>query len=273
MENRTSTLRDRLNAIVLKIEPSSLGAVISDVFDQLIGLLDHLDLLKTCVGSDEAILKSHLILNFVAEKAHRMATYVETDVRSEKAIAEAIRRVIDGTILAIDHEIKRALLLSIPRNDPKIEDLRAELTRAEGLLRNCFQQSVISVALEFDSSINGAQLFDDLKLRSDQSSSLLEALEVLSEQVNLAQVVRSLNAYFSLIDGLKIFEAGFMPFLMYRDWAQFEKFVQEINAVRTEFEFFWLLGQFAPYIDTLIGQVKMRSVLRDRSVLQPTMSM
>jgi hypothetical protein len=99
---------------------------------------------------------------------------------------------------------------------------------------------------------------------------LCEALGILIERVNRAESQRDVDSYFSLIEGLAVFES-FMHYLMFRDWAEVQKFMEEITAARTEFQLWPLLKQFAAYLDTLHCHVRMRSVLYNHPLQQPTM--
>ena len=135
--------------------------------------------------------------------------------------------------------------------------------RAYGLLHNCFQQCVVSTARGIQPSITGAELFDDFTLLREQSIVLVEALRVLIQQTEGAESSRTLDSYFGLSEGLKMFKQGYMHYLIYRDWAEFDASSDKILEARTEFELWPLLGQFTTYLETLMGHVQMREVLQN----------
>ncbi|HYE64953.1 MAG TPA: hypothetical protein VD966_05190, partial [Pyrinomonadaceae bacterium] len=56
---------------------------------------------------------------------------------------------------------------------------------------------------------------------------------------------------------------GSMHYLMYRDWEEFERFVVEVMDTRSAGELAPVLHRFARYLETLLGQVRMRAVLND----------
>ncbi|HYO91076.1 MAG TPA: hypothetical protein VEQ40_05540, partial [Pyrinomonadaceae bacterium] len=175
----------------------------------------------------------------------------------------------DSTIFAFNHELKRVRTLTILNSEQPIEQMRTEFARAHGLLRNCTQQTIISIAVNFEPSITGAQLFDDFKLKLEQSVVLCEALSILNERVTRAESLRDMDSYFALIEGLSMFES-FMHYLMFRDWAEVQRFIEDISAARTEYQLWPLLKQFLAYLDTLHSHVMMRSVLHNHPLQQST---
>ena len=264
MDKKDPTIRERIDSIVAQIEAATVRTAISDVFSELLELLEYLDLLEDCAHSEHTLPKAHLVLRFICEKASNLNTNLVVKVASAGGEGEQLFDLIDGTAFAISHEIKRISERPVPITALPSEAKRPELTRASGLLRNCFQQSIISLALQFDPSVTGAQLFEDFKLRLEQSTVLLQALELLKEQVALAESAGDLDSYFALIEGLKMFRQGYMQFLMYRDWEQFDTLSKEIVETRTEFDLQPRLHQLALYLETLIGHVGMRSVLNSQ---------
>ena len=264
MNPRVPDTHEKIAGILERIEPASLRAVMSDVFKKLSDSLDYLDLMESCLRSDETLPKSHLVIRLVEEKAESLIFLIETQAKSDGGVTRDIYDLLDGTSFAIRHELKRVSELPLSYDAARISECRAQLARANGLLRNCFQQSVISLAVAFDSSITGSELFGDLKLKHEQSILLLEALKILGDQVGMAEQDRSLDSYFALTEGLKLFEQGYMSYLMYRDWAEFELLSGRVAASRTEAELWPLLHQFGRYIETLTCHVEMRAVLNNQ---------
>jgi hypothetical protein len=114
------------------------------------------------------------------------------------------------------------------------------------------------------------ELFDDFRLKREQSMILVQALTILNDQARDTEKVRDLDSYFALVEGLKMFRQGYMNYLNYSDWAEFENFADGITAARTEFDLTEIINQFACYSDTLIGHVRLRAVFQeqDTSVLE-----
>jgi hypothetical protein len=240
------------------------------LFSRLVDLLDYLNLLEACLKSDETLLNSHVIFKSLHEKAKEIISDIETKAKLAEGVSPKLDGLYDSTIFAFQHELKRVRKFIILNPEQPLEQMRTEFTRAHGMLRNCTQQTIISISVIFDSSLTGDQLFDDFKRKLEQSVVLCEALAILIERVNRAESQRDLDSYFALVEGLAVFES-FMHYLMFRDWAEMQKFMEEIAAARTEFQLWPLLKQFAAYLDTLHCHVRMRSVLYNHPLQQPTM--
>jgi len=72
-----------------------------------------------------------------------------------------------------------------------------------------------------------------------------------------------------LLAHLKRFRDGSMCFLMYRDWEEYERFVKKVTAARRILEIGPALEGLACYLETLLGQVRLRSVLANLSFIVP----
>lgn len=271
MKDREPNIHSRLNKVLARIEPPSLLESVSDLFSRLIELLDYLNLLESCLKSDETLMNSHLIFKSLHEKSRELISTIEKRAKLADGVSPALDGLYDSTIFAFQHELKRARNFAVLNSGQPVDQLRIEFTRAHGLLRNCAQQTIISISIIFDSSVSGDQLFDDFKLKLEQSVVLCEALSVLNEQINRAVNLRDLDSYFALIEGMTLFES-YMHYLLFRDLAEVRRFMDEIAAAKTEAHLWPLLQQFATYLETLHSHVRMRSVLHNHSLQQVTVN-
>jgi len=142
---------------------------------------------------------------------------------------------------------------------------RADLSRAWGLLHNCFQQTAISFAQAFAPGVTGQQLFGDYRSKVENSFTLYRELQVLLRQVRAAESSSGILLKHSLVRHLEHFRDETMHFLMYKDWGQFGRYVDDVKRAFEEMEEFEaVLHEFSQYLGTLIHHVGMREVLRDR---------
>lgn len=271
MKDRTRNLHGRLNEVLARIEPASLQESVAELLSRLIEVLDYLNLLESCLKTDETLLNSHLIFKTLHEKAKELISHIETRAKQSEEVSTALSSLYDSTIFAFQHELRRVRNLTTVNSEQPIDQMRTEFTRAHGLLRNCTQQTIISISVLFDPAITGDQLFDDFKLKLEQSVVLCEALSIMIERVNQSETERDLDSYFALIEGMAMFES-FTHYLMFRDWSEVQRFMEEITAAKTEFQLWPLLKQFAIYLDTLHYHVRMRSVLHNHPLQQSIVS-
>ena len=90
---------------------------------------------------------------------------------------------------------------------------------------------------------------------------LLQKVRGLTKESGVLQMLNVINS-------LKRFRQETMHFLMYRDWGEFEAFVDEIITTYDEAGNLTLvLNKFVPYLETLINHVNMRAVLSNKSFI------
>lgn len=263
MKKKVIDLNAKLDPIVKTIQPPPVRGVMSHVFASLTDLLESAELLEICIHADETLAKVNHVFRFINRSAQTLVSYIETTGKNATGMTDELSDLLDGTNFAIEHELQRTAVISESSNKSS-EELRSKYMRAYGLLRNCFQQCILALAAGVRPTIDGRELFDDFTLLHEQSVVLLEALTVLSQQADRAEKTRDLDSYFSLTEGIKIFKQGYMHYLIYRDWAEFDTYSEKVLEVRTESELWPLAEQFARYLETLMGHVRMREVLQNR---------
>jgi hypothetical protein len=180
---------------------------------------------------------------------------------------EKLLSAVETAIFALKHEVRRVYEVeSVGLNKPEASDFpRPDLMRACGLLRNCFQQSVLCLAQAFDCSSDAEALCQDQKVRLEQSLLLQRELTQLLQKVYRLEKERGVLQILNFINSLERFRREVMQFLMYKDWEEFEGFVEEISKTYDETRGLdQVLHRFACYLETLQNHVSMRSVLNNK---------
>jgi hypothetical protein len=130
-------------------------------------------------------------------------------------------------------------------------------------LHNCLQQTAITLAQNFDPGATGPQLFEDYRSKVENSFTLYRELEGLLRKGEGAQRSNGILLKHSLIRHMEHFREEVMHFLMYKDWGEFGRYVDDVKRAFEEMEEFEVvLHGFAQYLETLIHHVGMREVLR-----------
>ncbi len=263
-----SQMPTQIGVLVRNIEPPTLRTLVSPVFNDLARLLGYMELVESVLAADDSLQKTGIIFRLVYEKTLALVRLLEAAAgRAGRLGEEGVHESLDGMGFAIAHELRRVFREEAPKlNDSQHgPPSRAELVRAHGLLHNCFQQSIITLAQTFDASLDGAQLFEDYRRRVQQSLILYGELLSLLQKVRDAGASAGLLPKHSLATHLKHFREETMHLLMYKDWTEFEEFVGEVMRTYDEPEEFGpVLHQFASYLATLLRHVGMRDVLRSR---------
>jgi hypothetical protein len=205
-----------------------------------------------------------LIFKRVREEGCALLDFIETRALRTAGVNEAIAEALDSTSYAISHELRwvfRSELsgLSSLEQAPLIQ---AKIEIAQGMLRNCFQQTTVALAQIFDPSYDGVRLFNDFRTRLEQSIILCKDLWRLIRLTERAeQQDCDQDSIDLLVAHLKEFRDGSMRYLLYKDWEEYERFVEEITTAHGTLEVARVLGKLSCYLNTLLAQVRMRAVL------------
>jgi hypothetical protein len=116
----------------------------------------------------------------------------------------------------------------------------------------------------FDEDLIGPKLFNNSDRRFRQSLQLCQDLAVLIQLVETAEKDCVEPTVLALTARIEQFRNDSMECLMYSDWPQFEGFCEQIKVDASETAGLGqVLHQFRCYLETLLGQVRMRAVLTD----------
>ncbi len=259
-----------LAVLVENLKPASLGMTMRRVFTDFARLLDYLQLIEKKVQQDQLLASTLSVFTNVHKESLALIEQIDADMLHLEGADEELLSTLDGISYAIGHEISRVYgfeLVGI--NDPQALPIRAKLERAHGLLRNCFQQSIIALTQVFNPALDGEELFNDFHMRREEALTLYRDLWNL---VGLARRADKECDQFSvalLLAHLRRFRDGSMCYLMYRDWEEYERFVKQVTAARRILEIGPALEGLTCYLETLLGQVRLRSVLTNLSFIVP----
>jgi hypothetical protein len=259
-----------LAALVENLRPASLGLTMRRVFTDLARLLDYLRLIEKKVQQDQLLASTFSVFTNIHKESLALIEQIDADMLHLEGASEELLSTLDGISYAIGHEISRVYgfeLVGI--NDPQSPPIRGKLERAHGLLRNCFQQSTITLTQVFDPRLDGEELFNDFHARREEALILYRDLWSLAGLARRADQECDQFSVALLLAHLKRFRDGSMCYLMYRDWEEYERFVKQVTAARRILEIGPALEGLACYLETLLGQVRLRSVLTNVSFIVP----
>jgi hypothetical protein len=247
------------------IKPDALAADIRRIFSRLSSLLSYLRFIETILRRDQPLKQTLPLFTLVHEGARSLVEFIETRALRTENLDEAVFDGLDGTNYAISMELRKVFShelvgLSTLRHAPAIY---AKVENAHGLLRDCFQQSTVSLVQLFDPMLDGVHLFNAFQTKLEQSLALRRDLWMLLQMVRRAEKERDQRPIASLLDKLAVFREGSLRYLMYKDWEACERFMEEVGAARGAVELTPVLHRFGTYLETLHGQVNMRAVLAD----------
>lgn len=266
-------LQQLFNELIEQL-PLPLQAGMLHVFTELHQLLTYSALIEDDITQERDLRRTVTIFKAIHNRALSLIDKINALAAQARPQQEALSEALEGTGFALKHELRRVfeggtLSQSVPTHTPFS---RAELTRAYGLLNNCFQQSTITLVQVFDPTLNGNVLFEDHKLKQEQSITLYRELTLLLHKIRRVESGAGILQKLYFINSLKQFQGETMHYLMHRDWAEFEGFVNEIVKTFDEAgDLAPIFHRFSGYLETLLNHVSMRAVLNDKPLCPTTM--
>lgn len=237
---------------------------VSRVFSSLLELLRQVPAFES-LGGDLRAAETAAALKGFRDQANGLVDFMLATATETASQYELLSETLDGISFAMSHDVKRIFDNELQALNWKAgEQLsKGKVAYIQGLLTNCLQQSIITLAQVFDPSLDGARLFDNNKARLRESLILCRDLMDLLQMVHKAETDLA-DRLPILLNRAHIFRTESMQFLMYKDWQEFEAITESLMLSDAEScEPGSPLHSFKCYLETLLGQVKLRAVLVD----------
>jgi hypothetical protein len=257
-----------LHRVVCQIDSPNVKEIVEVVFSDLLRLLECLSLIESHLRQVDAADETFALFQLIHDEARGLVKFIRTDALNSPALSEELIDALDGITFVINHDLQR--VFETQSGDSPADNtshlILSRMHRAHDVLTNCLQQSTISLAVLFDSSLVGAKLFDNSDMRYRQSLQLCQDLLTLRQVVEDVDEDAHQQKLEDLTSGINRFRNESMECLMYADWPQFESFCERIFVSLSDRQaLIPILNQFQCYLETLLGQVRMRAVFADQN--------
>ena len=259
-------LQERLVGLAHGLTPEDLGEDLLEIFQFFSRLLALLRFVEVSLKGDAQLKRLLPVFTLVNEETRSLLDFIEGRALRVEGVGRGASEILDGTAYAVRMELRKAFeheltgLCSV-RQPPQ---LFAKVENATGLLRDCYQQSVVALAQSFEPGLDGRALFHSFTTKLEQSLELRRELWGLVMLVARASAEGHAPPATQVLEALNAFAEGPQLYLMYKDWEALERFAEEIDSARDAGELSRTLHRFEAYLETLFGQVNMRAVLADR---------
>src|SRR5947209_3606902 len=131
--------------IVCRVEPPAVRDLVGSTFVRLLRVLDTLGNIEKALTRPSAV-KVGFLFEDVKARSVALLSHVTEAVSGDPRLDPRLREVLDGMRFVIGHELTKVFQREFPRlTDDRRQPgyTRADLSRAWGLLHNCFQQTAI----------------------------------------------------------------------------------------------------------------------------------
>jgi hypothetical protein len=139
----------------------------------------------------------------------------------------------------------------------------AKIENCHGLLRNCYQSSVVTLVQALDPAVEGKALFPSMMEGMQQGQTLRLALWRLRRDLRDGLEGASSPDLTRVLDMIAQFRESSLRYLMYQDWGEFESFSESLITAAHERDVRVRVLKFIGYLDVLMQEVSKRTALRD----------
>ena len=252
-------------ATIRAIPEASERKQAAKVFLELFRLLHYLEYADPAHADEENLKNTILIFSLITSETRLLLTYLERRVLKTLSPDSPGYPLYDSFVYCLPFELKKVInteLLDISvTRQPDI--VRARVENSHGILRDCFQQSVVQLAQAFEPKVEGLDIFPDFTAKLEQSVGLRDSLARLVRAVRRFQAARDDQTAVEMKDEISRFYDHQMKDLMYRDWSGFELFFIEILKCTSLPALAQISHRFETFLMTLYREVQKRSILQN----------
>jgi hypothetical protein len=234
-------------------------------------ILKWLDVIGKMHDNDEPLKPTLLLFARINEQTQEMMGYINNRLRRFANEEDALFVTLDSTVYAASIEVRKVYNFELAglaevRQTPLIY---AKVETAHGLLNDCFQQIIVNFAQFIEPQIDPSQLFPNFQDKLEKSLALRRDLWIIQQSVQKAE--KNLKDYplEKLYKKLNEFQTGTMRSLFYKDLETVERFIEEVLRTQSKNDVVPILHRFGAYLETLMGQVNMRTSLANHPFEYP----
>jgi hypothetical protein len=226
-------------------------------------ILKWLSVVGRMLRDDEPLKPTLLIFARIYEQTQELVAYINNRLLRFPNEESEFFNSLDGAAYTASIEIKKVYnqelngLVGI-RPSPSVY---ARIETAYALLNDSFQQTLVSFARLIDPQLDARAVFPDFQTKFEQSIVLRRDLWRILQIVKSAEQQTDVSSLPELRRQLGGFLETSVRFLFYKDQETVERFVEEILITTDKKDLVPILHRFGAYLETLFGQVNMRTML------------
>ena len=227
--------------------------------------LKWLTVVGRMLENDEPLKPALLIFSRLHEQTREMIDHINNRLARFPNEDAELFGSLDGASYTSSLELKKVYdqeLTGIVAVRPSVS-IYSRIETAYSLLNDSFQHILTGFARLMDPKVQIADLFPNSSLKLERSLKLREELYLVLQAVQAAEKQANTAARATLQKKLGEFLTGPVNYLFSKDKESVERFVEEIGVTHDEKDLVGILHRFATYLETLFGQINMRTVLAD----------
>jgi len=226
--------------------------------------LRYLKVVSFDLTSDRPLRHTLAIFSLLHQEAGYFVDFVKSKLVKGHRMRQALRNAGELMVHSARHDTKRVLdrelVFASADGDPST--IYTKIENSHGVLRNCFQSCILTLAQACDQTIEGRSLFPHMVEGFHKSQQLRQALWQLRQDFRDVLEGRVQFDLGLLMERMAQFRETSLKYLMYRDWGEFERFSDSLITSTSSAEVRNHLRTFVIYLDLLVAEVSKRNVLK-----------
>ncbi len=267
MDKKFKPAYDRISAepiaeVIQRIDDRARRRLIANIFLQFFRLLHYLEYADPRRRHLDELRTSVLIFSLIASETRALVDYIQQE-QERLGSDSAFPATFGSFVYCVPLELRKVINTELTEltSFKQADTIYMRIENSHGILRDCFQQSVIQLAQGFDPEIEGKRIFPQYQTHLEQSQLLKRDLLALIGAVHKFAVEPSEDRAGSMKRLISHFYDRSLRFLMYRDWSSFESFAAELLKCDNIPGLIQIAHRFETYLKTLLREVSKRGVL------------
>jgi hypothetical protein len=228
----------------------------------LFRFLKYLKLVAIDLKMDKP-LRHHLVLfTLLNEEMRNLSDFIRARFLRNREIGHTLYNAAELIAFSLKMEAQRVFereLVTIA-DEQSPATIYIKIENSHGLMRNCFQSCILALVQSIDSTFDSSSLFPSRpgelvaaeKLRQDlwDMRKWLKDGLANKEELNPTRIIERIIS----------FKESSMKSLMYRDWSEFEAFLDALAVSGNFMELRTHIRKFTDFLENLIQEVSKRSI-------------
>jgi hypothetical protein len=226
-------------------------------------ILGSLKIVAAMLKQDEPLKPSLIIFSRVYEQTHDLITHMNNRLSRFPVEGAAMFDSLDSASYTASLELKKVYsqeLTGLVATRP-VPSVFARVETACELLSDSFRQILAGFAKVVDPQVQPSDLFPNFQTKLEQSLSLRQHLWRVLQAVQASEQNPDKKQLELANAELQNFLERTVTFLFHKDKETIERFAEEIFATTEKKDIVPILHRFGAYLETLLSQINMRTVL------------
>ncbi|MEK7725320.1 MAG: hypothetical protein AAB336_13280 [Acidobacteriota bacterium] len=253
------------NILQNKPIPFAMEADLRIILPRIAKVLRWLNVIEKMLTNDEPLKPTLLLFARIYEQTREMISYINNRLLRFSNEEDPIFAALDSTIYAASIETRKVFNFELAglteiRQAPRVY---AKIETSYALLNDSFQQTLVNFAQLIEPDLEPNKVFPNFQTKLDQSLALRKNLWSIQLEVQKVEQNPEAASTEELYEKLNNFLKENLRYLFYKDCETVERFAEEVLRISSKNDLSPILHRFGAYLETLLGQVNMRTVLAD----------